>query len=91
MLTGGIRVSRRDNAIHNISIPGGDIDPQRAAVWRRCRRDFVTDVMVAGSGPAESLLDDQALPTGTDGFWHVELVEGSMPQYAMVFKKREPV
>jgi hypothetical protein len=28
MLTSGICVSRQDNAIHNISIPGGDIDPR---------------------------------------------------------------
>jgi len=82
---------RRDNAIHNISISGSDIDPL-AAVWRRCCRDFVTDVTVAGFRVDRVFeLDDQALPTGTDGFWHVELVEGSMPQYAMVFKKREPV
>ena len=79
MLTGGICVSRRDNAIHNISIPGGDIDPRRAAVWRRCRRDFVTYVMVAGSGPAESSSWTTSWTTkrcrpDRSGFTHTELV-----------------
>jgi len=64
MLTGEICVLRKYNAIHNISIPKVDIDPRTGGCWRRCRRDFVTDVMMLGNGLAESLSEPAELSDG---------------------------
>jgi hypothetical protein len=48
MLTGGICVLQKYNAIHNISIPRFDIDPQGSGRLAAMSVQFVTDVMMPG-------------------------------------------